>query len=283
MAFGLFAFVYMLLPRESAEDMDPAAPSSVLSHLNVLLPVLAALFFGAIASNVWQVQTQQRKLRRIALAIFREKDVTQDLSRLTKSRFGGVAADAEVMLADVNERACNFEEAIRCCDRAIARISKDQASRAAGHDTLLPLAIAERAFCLAASGRQAEADAELANLQTFKAFALMARSVFRIRLARALASGPKAALEVARSRTMDLPLSHRDELLCDVLEATEGHGADENEWARIDEELREDPELAAYVEHFLPGARARLAPRKRVALEEAVAAAQEAALAERSV
>jgi hypothetical protein len=114
-----------------------------------------------------------------------------------------------------------------------------------------------------------EANAELANLAAFRSFAHAAGSIFRIRLAIA-AMKKQGALDVARSRTLDLPLTHRDELLCDILEAIEGDGVDQDEWARIDGELRDDVKLAAWIEHLVPGARARLSPRQCVVdLEEA--------------
>jgi hypothetical protein len=137
--------------------------------------------------------------------------------------------------------------------------------KAVAHDMLLPSAIAERAFCLAALGRFAEADAELAGLSAFPTFSLAARAVFRVRLAQVLGRRDRvAALALSRQRTIDLPLSHRDELLCDLLEATESGSLEEDEWARLDAELREDPKLAAWTEHFLAGGRARLVPKARV-------------------
>jgi hypothetical protein len=192
-----------------------------------------------------------------------------ELEALAKSRYEVIAGQAEAHLAELAERRGAFEDGVRHCDVAIGRATVSNAAKVVSHDYLLPLAIGERAFCLAALGRHEEADAELASLATFTTYAFAARTRFRVRLAKLLQKRDLAgALALARERTVDLPLTYRDELLCDLLEATEGEGVGQEEWARIDAELREDPKLASWVEHFLPGARGRLVPRTRVLSED---------------
>lgn len=262
------SWLFLRAPGSDAIDVDPLG--TVSGSLAILLPVLVAAYVGVIVYNVRTTRGLQTRTRKAVLDMLRDGDKAEaELTTLSKHRFTFVAAESSVLLADCFERRSDFLGAIGHCDQAIGRLTVSAAMKAVAHDMLLPAAIAERAFCLAALGRASEADAELAALASFPTFSLAARAAFRVRLAQLLVRHDRgAALALARQRTIDLPLSHRDELLCDLLEATESSFLEEDEWARLDVELREDPKLAAWTEHFLPGARARLVPKARVVSDD---------------
>ncbi len=123
------------------------------------------------------------------------------------------------------------------------------------HDLTAPALFAERAFCYAALGKPDEASAILAAMPNASGYALAPTASFRVQLAQALVRGDRAgALEVARTRGDALPLATRDAFLADLLEATDGRGADDEEWSRLHAELAADPKLAKWVEHFVPQA-----------------------------
>ena len=197
---------------------------------------------------------------------------TSKLNALVKTGDDSSAASALLSLAVLAERGCRMKDSLAACDAGIARISRNAAVRAANSDLLVPELIGQRAFVLAALGRDQEASAELATLgREHPTFAYLTRAVFRVRLAQALRGRQlSAAVDVARERTPELPLSRRDELLADIVLAISGGKLVEGEIERIASELREDKELATWIDFMAPGAREQLAARAtRVRVEAA--------------
>jgi hypothetical protein len=97
-----------------------------------------------------------------------------------------------------------------------------------------------------------------------------------VRLVRATRAGDRdAACAAARSRTGDLPLPYRDDVLADLAHASRGE-ATEDDLARLDAELRDDAELRAWLDAALPGLRddkAMHGRRARIATSAAAASA----------
>lgn len=156
-------------------------------------------------------------------------------------------------------------EALARCDAGLERVSRRPYVRALNSDVLVPELIAQRAFVLAAMGREAEADAELATLaREHPTFAFLTRSMLRVRMVQALRRRDvEAAVRLARERTPELPLNRRDELLADIVLALSGGQVAEGEVERLLSELAEDSELAAWIDFMAPDARTRLAERSR--------------------
>jgi hypothetical protein len=130
--------------------------------------------------------------------------------------------------------------------------------RAANSDILYPELIATRAYALAATARPAEAQAEMSLVaKECPAYVFQGRAQFRVALLAAVAAGDLGrARELAGSRTQELPLSLRDEMLVDLaVAATTTLSKDER--ARIDGELADDGELRAWIDIAAPGLRDR--------------------------
>jgi hypothetical protein len=144
---------------------------------------------------------------------------------------------------------------------------------------LLPALMTESAVAMAARGGHEDADAELAILcRDFPTYPRLSSSLLRVRLVRAMRGGDRdAACAIARSRTADLPLPYREDVLADLALASRGDATDED-GARLDAELHDDAELRTWIDAVAPGLRAdRGAPNRRPRIGTADAAAVAAA------
>lgn len=161
--------------------------------------------------------------------------------------------DAWLELARASERACDFEKALEQSDKGLQHANASAALRAAYWDIAIPSLEFERAIALIALRKTNLADTALGSISN-PGFAHMAAMMFRARFAQALIRGDRAAaLDLARKRGECLPVPQRDMFLIDLLEATEGNGANDEEWSRLHAEYAKNPELAKWVEHFMPG------------------------------
>jgi hypothetical protein len=135
-----------------------------------------------------------------------------------------------------------------------------------------------RAWMLAALGRGAEADAELATLAaTYSDYPAVLRGGFVVRLLGALRRGDVSlAADIAATRTSEMPLDLPTDLLADVVLAASGRPMAEDEHRRIAAELGDMTAIATWIERVAPGliARARLGVRIDVS-HEAVASEEE--------
>jgi hypothetical protein len=260
----MFLAIYMLLQPAAAPAPSVPESASLVPHL--FGPILVAMMAVLTAFGFRMNNRRAAALRKAALSDARgDRPAARAIyESLANARAPIVEADLE--LANIAEREGRFQDALALCERGLSRLSS-ATSKAIAHDVLAPALSAERAFCLSALGHADEANAELATLANHPSYPFAAMAQLRVRLAQALTAGDLgSALAIARRRSPSAPMHARDEMLCDLLEATEGEGVDEEEWARLDAELRDDPELAGCAERFLPGVRARLVPaRTRIA------------------
>jgi hypothetical protein len=170
----------------------------------------------------------------------------------------------------------DFAETIARCDAAIARVSKEPL-RTYASPLLLPALMTESAVAMAARGGLEDADAELAILcRDFPTYPRLSSSLLRVRLLRAMRGGDRdAACAIARSRTADLPLPYREDVLADLALASRGDASDEDV-ARLDAELHDDAELRAWIDAVAPGLHA---PRRELRENGPETAAEERTLA----
>jgi hypothetical protein len=231
--------------------------------------ILVAVFAFAVAAMMalmWRQQRRSRDLSAAYVMVARGEigEATARLERLTGGRVAGVAAAAHLVLARLAERALRWSDALRHAEAGASRLIAHAALRATYSDHLLPDLLATRAFALAATDRPDEARAEMSVVASdYPAYISMGTADLRTRLLLAVRAGDlPAASRLARTRSADMPLSLRDDMLADVaLAATTEMAADERE--RIDAELSDDPELRAWIDAVAPGLRQQ--SRKRVA------------------
>jgi hypothetical protein len=243
----------------SHPPQPPAARGGDISSVALGIVVFVSVFLIAIGRNVHAAADRSAQRRRLALALLRGDASARDgLERLAKMG----DADAALDLATFAERRGDFAGAIATCERALGRATASLARRVMSYDAAAPGLAAERAFCLAAMGRPDDANAALAAMPNRDGYGRATTAHFRVSLAQALVHaggaprGDRAqTLEVARARGLALPIPSRDALLLDLLEATEGAGVDDEEWTRIQSELAASPDLATWIDHFLPNAR----------------------------
>ena len=235
---------------------EPLGPSSwTYDAFSLLFPL-------AVAAIVWTTFMAMRRRRRRTLSLARRLAAVGDRARarptlvvLTSSGDGMIAATAGLELARLAATEADFAEAISRCDQAIARVSR-QPLRAHASDILLPALMTESAVAMAARGGLEDADAELAVLcRDFPTYPRLSSSLLRVRLVRAMRAGDRdAACAIARSRTADLPLPYREDVLADLALASRGD-ASEEDLARLDAELHDDGELRAWLDAVAPGLR----------------------------
>lgn len=165
------------------------------------------------------------------------------------------AAAAGAATAALAERRADFARSIEECDVAIAKVGPSHALA----EHLLPALLTTRGVALGASGRAAEALAELASLvEKHPGYAHLALADFRIRLVAAVKSGDlEEARRVAMQRTAELPVPLRDDLLAELVLASGERGLPRAEMERLDAELRDDAISRTWVDAVAPGLRER--------------------------
>lgn len=257
-----FAVWQFLTPAEHAAKTAPAAPETPIGPSSWTYDVVSTLVALGVGMFFWIVFMAVRKRRQRALALARRLAAVGERARawpalveLTSSSDGLIAATAGLELARLAASRADFAEAISRCDAAITRVSK-QPLRASASDMLLPALMTESAVAMAARGGLEDADAELAVLcRDFPTYPRLASSMLRVRLVRAMRAGDRAAAcAVARSRTGDLPLPYREDVLADLVLASRAE-ASEDDLARLDAELHDDAELRAWLDAVAPGLR----------------------------
>jgi hypothetical protein len=258
-----------------------ARPESAdfLAYLVVWPVFLGGMILAAVVFQVWRAQTLTRRLHRAKLEAARGnvEPAEADLRALSRGMLDSVASQAFLALAQLAEQRADWASVVASCDQGIARASRQRAVRDASSDLLIPELVSLRAMALAALGKAAESRAELAVLTVqFPTFPHTARGVFRARLVQAVTLGDlDAAAEVALGRSLELPLSIRDDMLADLVLATT-RGASDQELERIDGEFRDDARLLAWIDRTAPALRRR--PRVRVAVAREASADEAAAV-----
>jgi hypothetical protein len=261
---GLFFAIFMVLPN-STPHYPSVAPGSVDGLFLALCLLFIAALVGAFAFQMRRVRSFTRRLvaARLLAARGEEEAARAELIALSAARLDSISATAHLILAQLAERRADWPAVVAACDQGIARASRRSVVRAANSDILIPELVGLRALGLAALQRHDEAAAELATLAgEFPTFVHAARAHFRARLVSAVVRGDlDSATKVAAGRTLDLPLTIRDDMLADLV-LTTTRGGSEKEIERIDAELREDDSLATWIDRIAPELRRR--PRVRI-------------------
>ncbi len=274
----MFLAIWQVLnPSERPAHPAPPPPDDAAwstSATTVALPLLV-MVFGMTAFVTWLAMRRRVAFRQALLGAKRgEPAAIATLEAQTKRR----SPEAALALAGLAERAGDFAGALARCEEGLAYVEATTATKAVHWEIVAPGLATERAFCLAALGRAAEADAVIGSMPNATTYAFAGTAHFRVRFAQALARGDRSgALDIARSRGDRLPIPSRDAFVADLLEATTGRGANDEEWARLHAELARDPALAKWVDHFMPKSAlqrrvAPVAPIQQEELEETEAA-----------
>jgi len=258
-----------------APDREPT--SRWLDFLAAFMPAWFALY-GAYFTS--QIMAARRDERRLGVASARAlggdlEGACAAVAPLVDGHRRGAQASAQLLLAQIAERRGLLDDALAHCDLGLAALHTE-ALRAATSETTYPALVGQRAFVLAALGRDADAGEELAALPaTYILADAVRRRVELVRLVR------RGAFDEARRLVDTAPPdqggSRRDELLVDLVRAAAG-GAGAAENARLDEELRAHAEGRRWLEVVAPPA---LLAFTRLGAPEAPAAGAAEAPAER--
>jgi hypothetical protein len=223
---------------------------------------------AAVLTLACLVTLQLVRLRRINLALFGAHRAAALGDRATaeallagakKSSLPVYAAAASANLAHLAERRADFALCLAECDGAIARLGAARSAQLSSEQLMPPL-LGLRGLALAATGRRAEAEAELASLIARHAgYMNLPLFDFRIRFVNAVRAGDlDAARALATQRTAELPVPLRDDLLADLVLATGPRGLPKDEMERVAAELRDNAEVCAWIDAIAPGLRERL-------------------------
>jgi hypothetical protein len=268
---GLFAAL-----TGSPADREPTG--RWLDFAAAFLPAWFAIYGAYFASQIAAARRDERRLGAASARALRGDldGAIAAVAPLVHGRRLGAQASAHLLLAQIAERRGLLDDALASCDHGLAALHS-AALRAATSETTYPALVGQRAFVLAALGREDDAAVELAALPaTYLLADAVRRRVELVGLVR------RGAFDEARrlvdAAPPDLGGSRRDELLMDLVRAAAGGaGAAENE--RLDEELRAHPEGRRWLEAVAPPAlaaftrlRAPEAPADEEAEIEALAA-----------
>lgn len=210
------------------------------------------IFFVAfLALWMYRHRLHQRRLFAADRAIARGQvpAAREDLLALARGPFPALGAAARYRLAVLANAEGRFLDAVNEADVGIGLCNRGASVKALTNDLVAPSLLAERAFALAATDRIAEAETELAHLaHGFPSFAQMSRATFRVRLLAAVRKKDLAtAARIALSRTPELPLDLKTDLLADAALAASGGPMSAEERDRIALELRAMPDVDAWV------------------------------------
>lgn len=221
----------------------------------LMLPVI----YGVVRALRWVARRRAEKDARAPKRPRAGAPSPSELEALTASPSPVVAAQAWLLLADRAERSADFAGALAAATSGLSRLSAPKDRAAA--DIIYPDLVSLRAFMLAASGRDEEANAELTSLGP--AYPHYSRAVFRAGLLAILRRGDlRAAAKWIDQGEADLPLSVREELLADLVRAAvQPEGAGAGEIQRLKDELASMPEVKTWIR--------QVAPQLLVAFEEA--------------
>jgi hypothetical protein len=240
-------------------EAPPPTPSLVES----LTPPVVLLVFGFIVIAL-VLMRHNRLVRKLyagerAWARGGDSEAVKTFERLTRSRgSSAVVALARLRLSSFFVRAGDFLRAVYEADQGLAVIAGG--ARSVSADNATPGLLAERAFTLTVFDRHAEAETELAHmLAQAPTYALGDSAVFRVRLLRALRTGNMdEAARLATSRTPDLSLDLRSDLLADVTLVAIG-GGDPGLRERVVADLVAMPQIRGWIQSVAGVSAPRLA------------------------
>jgi len=245
LTIGMFLAIWNFFSdAPSTPRPRPPSPPTIPFDFIVLGVAAVVVGIGALA-----IRRQRRATRRMMnagrdLAQGRTEKAVLVLEQIAAEPLALPAAEASLLLARMAEHRGDFEEAVSSCDRGLSRVNERAANRAASSDILTPMLLAERAYALTALDRFAESEVALETLRkNHPSYAFLGAATFRVRLLQHVRTGNlEGAERLARSRSPELPLPVRDELLADALSITseddpngEVRGHIKEEIARIEE------------------------------------------------
>ena len=240
----IFPTVGVATAEQSASAMSGVMPLLLLPL--GMLPVI----YGVSRALRWTARRRAEKAARAPKKALSGAPGQAELEALTASPSPVVASQAWLLLADRAERDADFPRALAAATSGLSRLS-DPKDRAAA-DIIYPDLVSLRAFMLAASSRDEEANAELTSLGP--AYPHYSRAVFRAGLLAILRRGDlRAAARWIDQGEADLPLSVREELLADLVRAAvQPEGAGAGEIQRLKDELASMPEVKTWIRKVAP-------------------------------
>lgn len=237
----------------AGEVASGATSASALLPILMVLGLAVPIAFGAArALRALSRRRAERAARKPAPGRVPSPPTDAQLRALTRETPSPtIAAQAHLLLADRAERSADFATALAAATEGLARLS-DPRDRVAA-DIVYPDLVSLRAFALAAHGRFEEANAELATLGP--AYPHYSRAIFRARLLTLVRLRDlRAAADWIDRGEADLPLSVREELLADLVRATQHPAlAGAGEIQRLKDDLQTIPEARPWIRTAAPG------------------------------
>jgi hypothetical protein len=174
------------------------------------------------------------------------------LDGVIRSDVASDAATAHLLLSRLASRRADFQRALTHAEDGLGRSAAAKVLVA----SLLPQLFAERAFLLAVLGREDDARAEVARLgRDYSSSPLFHIARRRVKLILSLRAGDfEGAHQLFQHLSPEAPLSRQEELVREILVATAGAPNGGEAIGLLRSELRNDPELHAWLERACPRA-----------------------------
>ena len=221
--------------------------------------VAISFLLAALALYIWRARQATDALGKAhQLRLRGELDEARArFEALTRSHFGLARASAHSALAVIAFASSDLPTARRHVEAGVEAAHSSDGVFHAASPFVLPALLGQRAAFLALDQKQALAEAELETIRTtYPLYPGLAYDSFCVRLFAATAAKAfDEAAALARSRPEDFFLWFDEELLCDVLRVHAGDPLPEGERERIEQECRESPRSAAYLDLVAPSLR----------------------------
>ena len=256
---ALFVFIWQLLAPPAGHHAVPSSVPETATHLGVVYGGLscAILFlFGIVTIRIRAVRAKTRRSIDLeSQALLGDANAVRDLELVTRDRLPALSAAAFLSLSRVKLLRGAFRYVLADAEAGLNLVDTSPALRNAYSDILVPGLHVQRGLALAGMGRAEEAEAEcVALVAGFPGYAYLSAGVLRIRLlAAARQCDFVKANAIAKTRSADLPLTAKEELLCAMLSLVEDPEKDEAEERRVLAVLKRSEETRAFVKQAAPG------------------------------
>lgn len=256
---GLFLAIWQLLSPSGMHPVphpaEPEAPMD-MTALYVGLSSVVVVLVGVVTLRIRGLRSRMRRAVDLeSRALLGDEVAIRELEIVTRGRLPAMAANAFLSLSRVKLSRGAFRDVLADAEAGLDLFDTSAALRNAYSDILVPGLHVQRGLALAGMGRAEEAEKECGALAAgFPGYAYLSAGVFRIRLlAAARQADFQKANAIARTRSADLPITAKEELLCAMLGLAVDAEKDEDEVARVLAILKRNEEARAFVKLAAPG------------------------------
>ncbi len=255
---AMFLCIWQLLAPPPGTPVPHAAPEAApdLGFTYAAVSLVILFLFGVLTVRIRGLRAKTRRSIDLeSQALLGDADAVHELELVTRGRLPALGAAAFLSLSRVKLLRGAFREVLTDAEAGLNLVDTSAALRNAYSDILVPGLHVQRGLALAGMGRADEAEAECAALAAgFPGYAFLSAGVLRIRLLAAARQGNfEKANAIAKTRSADLPITAKEEILCAMLSLAHDPEKDEDEARRVLAVLKRSEDTRNFVKQAAPG------------------------------